>query len=99
MYDYYYCYTHSSINSVWYFLSSREYLAHYYHNTAGSSFNNIKHKQCNGGFLPDILLLIQAAIVVWFDGIIIVYYHGVFNYALFCLLFLKKNLNASIPPN
>ena len=28
----------------------------------------------NGGFLPDILLVIQAPIVVWFDDIIIVYY-------------------------
>ena len=28
----------------------------------------------NGGLLPDILLLNQAPIVVWFDGPIIVYY-------------------------
>ena len=28
----------------------------------------------NGGFLPDILLLTKAPIV-WFDGIIIVYYY------------------------
>ena len=27
----------------------------------------------NGVFLPDILLLTQAPIVVWFDGIFIVY--------------------------
>ena len=26
--------------------------------------------QYNGGFLPDILLLTQDPIVVWFDGII-----------------------------
>ena len=30
----------------------------------------------NGGFLPDILLLNQVPIVVWFDGIIIVYVRG-----------------------
>ena len=30
--------------------------------------------QYNGGFLPVILLLTQASIVVWFDDIIIVYY-------------------------
>ena len=29
--------------------------------------------QYNGEFLPDILLLTQASIVVWFEGIIIVY--------------------------
>ena len=27
--------------------------------------------QCNGGFLPDSLLLTQAPIFVWFDGTII----------------------------
>ena len=43
--------------------------------------------QYNGGFLPDILLLTQAPIVVWFDGIIIVYYYYLFNYVLHCLLF------------
>ena len=31
-------------------------------------------EQYNGGFLPDILLLTQALIFVWFDGTIIVYY-------------------------
>ena len=49
----------------------------------------------NGGFLPDIILLTQAPIiVVWFDGIIIVYYYKyyVFNYVeptaltLYCLV-------------
>ena len=46
--------------------------------------------QYNGGFLPAILLLTQSSIVVWFDGIIIVYqyYYYLFNYALYCLLFL-----------
>ena len=31
--------------------------------------------QYNGGFLPYILLLIQAPVFVWFDGTIIVYYY------------------------
>ena len=31
--------------------------------------------QYNGEFLPDILLLTQAAIFVWFNGAIIVYYY------------------------
>ena len=31
--------------------------------------------QYNGGFLPDILLLAQAPIVVWLDVIIVVYNH------------------------
>ena len=43
--------------------------------------------QYNGRFLPDILLLTQAPIVVWFDGIIIVCYHYLFNYVLHCLMF------------
>ena len=30
--------------------------------------------QYNGGFLPDLLLLTQAPIFVWFDGTVIVYY-------------------------
>ena len=43
--------------------------------------------QYNGGFLPDILLLLtQAPIVVWLGGIIIVYYYYLFNYVLYCLL-------------
>ena len=33
--------------------------------------------QYNGRFLPDILLLTQAPIVVWFDGTFILY--GTFN--------------------
>ena len=42
--------------------------------------NNKVNVQYNGGFLPDILLLTQAPIiVVWFDGIIIVYYHYLFK--------------------
>ena len=45
--------------------------------------------QYNGGFLPDILLLTQAPIiiVVWFDGNIIEYYHYstwyLYNYVLY----------------
>ena len=41
----------------------------------------------NGVFLPDILLLTQASIVVWFDGIFIVYYYYLFKYVLHCNLF------------
>ena len=43
--------------------------------------------QYNGGFLPDILLLTQASIFVWFDGTIIDYYYYPLNYVLQCLLF------------
>ena len=44
--------------------------------------------QYNGGFLPDILLLTQAPIFVWFDGTITIeYYYYPFNYVLHCLLF------------
>ena len=48
------------------------------------------NEQYKGGFLSDILLLTQALTVValWFDGIIIVYYYYLFNYVLYCLLFL-----------
>ena len=42
--------------------------------------------QYNGGFIPDNLLLTQAPIV-WFNGIIIVYYSYLFHYVLQCLLF------------
>ena len=45
--------------------------------------------QYNGGVLPHILLLIQAPIVAWFDGnIIVVYYYYLFNNVLYCLWFL-----------
>ena len=44
--------------------------------------------QYNSGFLPDILLLTQAFIVVWFDGIIIVYCYYLLYDVPFCLLFL-----------
>ena len=44
--------------------------------------------QDNGEFLPDILLLTQAPIVVWFDGTIVVYCYYPFSYVLLhCLLF------------
>ena len=43
--------------------------------------------QYSSGFVPDILLLTQAPIVVWFEGNIIVYYYYPFNYVLHCLLF------------
>ena len=45
--------------------------------------------QYNGGFLPDILLLTQAPIFVWFDDTIIVYsYYYPLNYVLQqCLVF------------
>ena len=42
--------------------------------------------QYNGGFLPDIIPLTQAPIVVWLDGIIIVYYYCLFNYVLLSVL-------------
>ena len=42
--------------------------------------------QCNGRFLPDILLLTQAPIFVWFDGAIIVDYYYPLNYVLQCVL-------------
>ena len=45
--------------------------------------------QYNGEFLPDILMLTQGLIVVWFDVIItIVYYYYLLNYVLYCHLFL-----------
>ena len=34
------------------------------------------------GFLPEILMLTQVPIVVYFDDTIIVYYYYPFNYAL-----------------
>ena len=42
--------------------------------------------QYDGRFLPDILLLTQAPIFVWFDGTIIVYYYYPLNYVLQCVL-------------
>ena len=48
-------------------------------------YNNV-FVQYNGGSLPDILPLTQAPIVVWFDGIVIVYCDYLFNYVLRCLL-------------
>ena len=45
--------------------------------------------QYNGGFLPDIFCFTQAPIVVWFDGIIIVYcYYLYLCTVVFYLLFL-----------
>ena len=41
--------------------------------------------QYNGGCLPDISLLTQGPIVVWFDGIIIVYYYTINTRYLFLL--------------
>ena len=46
------------------------------------------NEQYNGGFLLDILMLTQARIVVWLDGIVIVYYYYLFNYVMYCVLFL-----------
>ena len=37
----------------------------------------------NGVFLPDILLLTQAPLVVWFDGIFIIMYCAVICFELF----------------
>ena len=54
--------------------------------------------QYNGEFLPDILLLTQAPIVVWFDGTIIVYFYYPFNYIL-CLLFCLVALHVSVKYN
>ena len=53
------------------------------------------NEQYNGGFLPDILMLTQAPIVVWLDGIIIVYsgellLHFNYRYVLYCLLSLLR---------
>ena len=42
----------------------------------------------NGGFLPDILLLTQAPIFVWFDGTNIVYYYDPLNYVLHVFCFV-----------
>ena len=36
------------------------------------------NEEYNGGFLPDILMLAQALIVAWLDGINIVYYDDLF---------------------
>ena len=56
--------------------------------------------QYTGGFLPDILLFIQAPIRVWFDGNIIVhYYYHPLKYVLQCLTFLKKNQNNTPRPS
>ena len=38
--------------------------------------------QYNVGFFPDILLLTQAPICVWFDGTVTVYYYYPLNYVL-----------------
>ena len=43
--------------------------------------------QYSGEFLPDIILLTQALVFVWFDGTVIVYYYDNFNYVLHSLLF------------
>ena len=45
------------------------------------AINNV-FVQYNGGFLPDILLLTQAPIFVWFDGTVIVYCYYPLNYVL-----------------
>ena len=42
--------------------------------------------QYNGEFLPNILLLTQAPIVVWFDSIIIVYYYYLLL-IMYCIVF------------
>ena len=47
--------------------------------------NNL-NKQYNGGFLPDILMLTQAPIVVWLDCIIIVYYYYLCK-IVYCFVF------------
>ena len=44
---------------------------------------NIQH---NGDFLPDIILLTQAPIVVWFDGIVIVHYY--YLSIMYCIAFV-----------
>ena len=45
------------------------------------AINNNVIVKYNGVFLPDILLLTQAPMVVWFDGIFIVhYYYYLVNY-------------------
>ena len=56
--------------------------------------------QYNGGFLPGILLLTQVPIVVWFDGITIVYYYYLFSYYvlyfLLCLMAWHVVINVSV---
>ena len=48
--------------------------------------------QYKGGLLPDILLLTQAPVFVWFDGTIIVYYYWPLNCVLkLCLLFFHAS--------
>ena len=44
--------------------------------------------QYNGGILPNIILLTQASIFIWFDGTIIVYYFYPLNYVyiVFCFV-------------
>ena len=44
----------------------------------------------------DILLLAQAHIVVWFDGIIIVHDYYPFNYVLFCVWWPDMAINVSV---
>ena len=58
----------------------------------------------DGGLLPDILLLTQATIFVWFDGTLIVYYYYPLNYVLHCLLvcyvwWLCMAINVSVQYN
>ena len=48
--------------------------------------------QYNGGFLPYILLLNQAAIiVVWFDGIIIIVDYFITTYLVSSFVFKEKS--------
>ena len=48
------------------------------------------NERYNGGFLPDLIMLTQASIVLWLDSISIVYYYYILKYVLYCLLFLLR---------
>ena len=52
--------------------------------------------QYDGGFLPDILMLTQAPIVVWFDDTIIVYYYYLFLIMYHIVFFKEKSVFCSV---
>ena len=55
--------------------------------------------QYNGGFLPDILLLTQTPIFVWFDGTTIVCYYYPLNYVFYYVWWLCMAINISVEYN
>ena len=57
--------------------------------------------QFNGGFLPDIVLLTQAPIFVWFDGTIIIYVITTLLTMYVCMyvcIFIKLHITAQSGP-